>query len=60
MTASFWYVLGLLTWPAGVAVVLAFVRGAHTEDSDAQEAVDSCWAALTECEPQTRRVRAGS
>lgn len=29
------------------------------EAREAQEAVDSCKAALTECDPQVRRVRAG-
>ena len=60
MTAALWLILGLITWLAVVAVVLAFARGAHTEDSDAQEAVNSCRAALHECEPTVRRVRAGS
>lgn len=30
------------------------------DDGNAQEAVDSCNAALHECEPTVRRVRAGS
>lgn len=59
MTAA-WIALGLLVWLAVVALILACARKMRMPEQDAQEAVDSCRAALTECEPQTRRVRAGA
>ena len=58
MNSLFWISLGVLTWLAVVALILACARTMRTPEHDAQEAVDSCKAALTECEP--RRVRAGS
>lgn len=58
MTAA-WITLGLLLWLAVVALILACARKMRMPEQDAQEAVDSCKVALTECEPQVRRVRAG-
>ncbi len=57
MTPSLWIILGIF---AAMALIVVFNYGAHTDDDDADEAVNSCKAALRECEPTVRRVRAGS
>lgn len=71
MTATLWMLLGLLAWLAVIAILLAGLRAWASLDrsivnpptaSDRAEddaAMDSVRAALTECEPKTRRVRAG-